>query len=134
MSGRPSRSSPSKAAAGVRELPAAGQAKATKAGKANQQNMGDDFLAHVAENAEELSERWGLKWAEVPEAELAARPIWGTLASYISEIAIIKKGNVNAGEMYDLGTAHGIWGGLIDSAKKQHSKSANPATKARACA
>ena len=80
-----------------------------------------------------LSERWGTDWAKVPEAELTKRTLWGTLASWLADVATIKEGVTHGGKNYDLSTAHGIWGGLIDSAKRLLSKSTRQETKARAC-
>jgi hypothetical protein len=127
------RKSPTKTTnAPVTEMPASGQSKQTKQAKTHQDVVAEEFLQHVTSESAELAESWGQVWDLVPEDVLASRPIWGMLASFLAEHYIIKKGCINQGQHYDLDPAHGVWGGLIDSARKRLSASGSTKTKVRA--
>jgi hypothetical protein len=102
----PSKRSPKRAA--TTEMKPGGAAPSTVTGKSNQVRVLEQFLAHVADTNDELSERWGKTWADVPHKELADYEIWGHLATILVEIYTIPVGNKNAGQLYDLKTAHGI--------------------------
>ena len=116
----------------AREMPSAGNAKATVAGKSSQDKVMVEFLLYMAGEVPELSAVWGVIWEKVPEKYLADRKIWGYLASFIAEVKVIDAGSKNAGELYDLETAHGKWTGLIDTARKRCAGSDNPQTVVRA--
>ena len=125
---QPNRSSPDMA---TTAMSSSGSAKTTVDGKANQLAKFEEFLAHVAEHNDELAERWGSSWAEMPASELAQREVWAHFATYLVEIVRIAEGVRNAGKPLDIGTAHGIWTGAIHQARGRLSK-AEPEIKARA--
>ena len=76
-----------------------------------------------------LSMKWGLEWTKVPEEAMTEEEIWRHLTTFLVEMRIIPPGNRNAGKKYDVGSAHGCWGGLLNSAAEKHRKSQRPETK-----
>ena len=66
------------------EMTAGGDSKSWEAQKAHHHTLGDEFLEWIASNDPDLTTRWGVKWAEVPEAEMCATEIHGNLATFIA--------------------------------------------------
>ena len=127
MSGSPrKRRSPSgKAAApapATKAMKATGQSVDWVSSMANHVRIANLFLAHVADTDSELSTRWGASWTEVPEVEAAQQEIYSHLATYLVDTYTISEKDRNQGKHIAVGTAHGIWRGLINERRQALSK------------
>lgn len=67
----------------------------------------------------------------MPEEEICTQELWGSFATYLSEIYVIAAGKKNVGKTYLPSTAVLVWGGLLDQLKLKLSKSTSAQTKAR---
>ena len=132
MSGRsPRKRSPTWKAAGepsTKAMKPTGQSSDWLASKANHVRIGNLFLAHVGKTDAELSAKWGLSWAELPEAEAAQQDVYSHLATFLVETYTIQDKDRNQGKQLAVGSAHGIWRGLINERREALSKSETPST------
>ena len=114
------------------EMTSAGSSTSWEAQKARHENLGDEFLSWIASHDKDLSARWGLKWAEVPEEEACATEIFGYYATFLTEGHIIEKGRINAGQNFDLKSAEYAFNGSLQSVTRRFAKSKRSETQARA--
>ena len=119
------------AAPTTKQMDARGSSDDWQKGQASMLKIGHEFLDHISKADKELSARWGLDWNKVPEHELTEEEIWGHLATFLVETRIIPVGNRNQGKMYDVGSAHGCWGGLLNTSAVRFSKSERRQTQVR---
>jgi hypothetical protein len=112
----------------TKQMDARGSSDDWQKGQEAQVKIGNELLAHVKEADSELSAKWGLEWTTVPEEEMMDEAIWGHLATFLVETRVIPAGNRNAGKKYDVGSAHGCWGGLLNQAGVRFSKSTRKET------
>ena len=100
-------------------MTAAGAADGTTGSKQSRDKFGDAFLNEIATTNPDLGQRWGSKWAEVPESEACTNEIMEYVATYAATIYIIPAGRVNAGTHLSQDSAENYWGGMIDDRFKQ---------------
>ena len=137
---RARKASPKKAAADAdaaprppREMNPRGHSADWERSKANILKHGDRFLENIAKTEAALASRWGRKWVEVPEAEARQQEIYGHAATFIAEDQI-EAGKKNAGKGVCVGTALGLWRGLVNERRLHFRNSKDEATIVRACA
>ena len=113
----------------VVQMASTGTSKGYTDAKANHRNIADQFLKHMAASNPERAARWGEDFTQVPEDEINTEYFFGTFATYISSIAVIPKGNKNAGKHYDNQTAEIILNSLLLQTKERFKSSMLPQTK-----
>ena len=113
----------------VVQMASTGSSKGYTDAKANHRNIADQFLKHMAASNPERAARWGEDFTQVPEDEINTEYFFGTFATYISSIAVIPKGNKNAGKHYDNQTAEIILNSLLLQTKERFKSSMLPQTK-----
>ena len=110
-------------------MAAGGTSKSWTDARANNISVANDFLKHIANTDESLSDRWGGSWVDVPEEEAASRDIFARLATYLAEVHLIKSGNRNAGKNFDSSTADACWNDLMRGNEQRFSKSKEETTR-----
>ena len=91
----------------------------------NQEKIASAFLAYIKEANPDLSEKWGLDWAEpeVPEEHACTQEIFAHLATFLIKTYKIPAGRTNAGEPFKTSSAKTVWSGLLQFNKKRFGKS-----------
>ena len=114
-----------------KQMAAGGTSKSWTYARANNISVANDFLKHIADTDQSLSDRWGGSWVDVPEEEAASREIFARLATYLAEVHLIKPGNRGAGKNYDSSTADACWSDLMRGNEQRFSKSKEQSTMVR---
>ena len=115
------------APAAIRRIAAVGDTTSWENQKENHQKVGDAFLAHVAAHEQELGEKWGLVWDEVPEQYACDEDIHAVAAGYLADHHPRAAG-ANKGELLHHNTADAYWGSLVQTVHRRFRESERPQT------
>ena len=109
----------------IEAMKANGQKKATVQGNDNKTAIFNSFLSHVASTDDELGDTFGADFESVPETVLGAQDIWAQFATYITDVYIVSAGR-KKDQAVGVGTAQGLWTGMVNQARGRCCKSSQP--------
>lgn len=108
-------------------MTADGEDEGTVQARANREKICNKFLLHISTDAPELSKRWGLQFASVPEEEICSQEFWGHLATYLVEVYISEKTAEKLGHK----SACAVWGTSLYALKSRFQHTNRDAIKVR---